>query len=72
VTSIGNYAFERCTALTDFIVSWVIPLNYSDWKMWSIFNGTPLNLATLHVSVGTKAAYEAAGGWKDFGTIVEY
>lgn len=35
------------------------------------FKGVDLNKCTLIVPVGSKASYEAADGWKDFGTIVE-
>ncbi|MDR1161641.1 MAG: DUF6531 domain-containing protein, partial [Tannerellaceae bacterium] len=38
----------------------------------NVFENTPISQCTLHVPIGTKALYEAATGWKDFGTIVEY
>ena len=37
-----------------------------------VFEGTPIASATLRVPAGSKALYQAAEGWKDFGTIVEY
>ena len=37
-----------------------------------VFEGTPIASATLRVPTGSKALYQAAEGWKDFGTIVEY
>ena len=37
-----------------------------------VFKGTPIGSATLLVPAGSKALYQAAEGWKDFGTIVEY
>ena len=37
-----------------------------------VFKGTPIASATLRVPAGSKALYQAAEGWKDFGTIVEY
>jgi len=37
-----------------------------------VFAGTPIASATLQVPAGSKALYQAAEGWKDFGTIVEY
>ena len=37
-----------------------------------VFEGTPIGSATLRVPAGSKALYQAAEGWKDFGTIVEY
>ena len=35
------------------------------------FKGTPIASATLKVPAGSKALYQAAEGWKDFGTIEE-
>ncbi|WP_315324985.1 leucine-rich repeat domain-containing protein, partial [Treponema socranskii] len=37
-----------------------------------VFKNTPIAFATLRVPAGSKALYQAAEGWKDFGTIVEY
>ena len=37
-----------------------------------VFKGTPIASATLRVPAGSKALYQAAEGWKDFGTIVEF
>ena len=37
-----------------------------------VFKNTPIGSATLRVPAGSKALYQAAEGWKDFGTIVEY
>jgi len=37
-----------------------------------VFKNTPIGFATLRVPAGSKALYQAAEGWKDFGTIVEY
>ena len=37
-----------------------------------VFAGTPIASATLRVPAGSKALYQAAKGWKDFGTIVEF
>ncbi|WP_353743544.1 leucine-rich repeat domain-containing protein [Treponema denticola] len=37
-----------------------------------VFEGTPIASATLRVPAGSKALYQAAEGWKDFGTIVEF
>ena len=36
------------------------------------FENVPLASATLRVPAGSKALYQAAEGWKDFGTIVEF
>ena len=37
-----------------------------------VFKDTPIASATLRVPAGSKALYQTAEGWKDFGTIVEY
>ena len=37
-----------------------------------VFENTPIASATLRVPADSKALYQAAEGWKDFGTIVEY
>ena len=37
-----------------------------------VFKNTPIASARLIVPAGSKALYQAAEGWKDFGTIVEY
>ena len=37
-----------------------------------VFKNTPIASAKLIVPAGSKALYQAAEGWKDFGTIVEY
>ncbi|WP_315601960.1 leucine-rich repeat domain-containing protein, partial [Treponema socranskii] len=38
----------------------------------AVFKNTPIASATLRVPAGSKARYQAAEGWKDFGTIEEY
>ena len=38
----------------------------------NVFKDTPIASATLLVPAGSKALYQAAEGWKGFGTIVEY
>ena len=74
VTNLGSDAFLGCTALKDVKVEWTTPLSISD----EIFGtGTTIgridkSTVTLHVPAGTKALYQAAPVWKDFGTIVEY
>lgn len=37
-----------------------------------VFENTPIASARLRVPAGSKALYQAAEGWKDFGTIVEF
>lgn len=48
------------------MVNWTTPLSVPD-----IFSNVYVSAATLHVPVGTKAFYQTAKVWKDFGTIVE-
>ena len=38
----------------------------------AVFKNTPIASATLRIPAGSKALYQAAEGWKDFSTIVEY
>jgi hypothetical protein len=38
---------------------------------YDTFGDVTLNFATLIVPQGCKPLYEAAEGWKDFGTIIE-
>ncbi|MDL2224493.1 DUF4270 family protein [Bacteroidales bacterium OttesenSCG-928-M06] len=68
VTEINHYAFENCTSLKHMQVSWNTPL---DIDSYTVFYNTPLQGCTLYVPAGTKAFYEKAGGWGDFGTIIE-
>ena len=77
VTEIGEGAFEGCENLTDVynlattpqvIDEHTFPVQ-EDWtEQGPVFT---INNITLHVPAGSKAAYEAADGWKYFKTIVE-
>ena len=67
VRSIGSSAFNGCSSLTSFTVEWDNPLAVSN----NIFDNVDLSRATLYVPAGTKAAYQSADVWKDFGRIVE-
>ena len=67
VTTIGNWAFDGCSGLTSVTVEWETPLEINN----SVFSSVDLSNLTLIVPKGTKAAYEAADVWRDFGTIVE-
>ncbi len=66
VTSIGNYAFERCTGLTSVTIGWDTPIDINAFQSSNYKN------ATLYVPKGTKAAYQSTSVWKDFGSIEEY
>jgi len=67
VTEIGASAFEKNTGLQDVTVSWNSPLelNYDS----DPFAGIDKSLVTLHVPVGTIAAYQAANVWMDFNIV---
>lgn len=65
VTSIGYCAFNECPNLTSVKVYKESPLSISSYTFTNRAN------ATLYVPAGSKAAYEAAQYWQDFGTIVE-
>ncbi|MDR0507382.1 MAG: leucine-rich repeat domain-containing protein [Dysgonamonadaceae bacterium] len=67
VTSIGEQAFSGCGNVTDVTVHWTTPLVISS----DVFSSNAIANAVLHVPNGTKALYEAADVWKDFGTIEE-
>jgi len=67
VTTIEGAAFQNCTALTNFRVDWQMPLSVPS----NVFPGVNTATATLYVPSGTKALYQAAPVWKDFGNIVE-
>ncbi|MDR1023035.1 MAG: leucine-rich repeat protein [Prevotellaceae bacterium] len=68
VARVGDYAFNLCTALTLMTVEWTNPINVS----YNIFSNISIEKITLRVPSGTKAAYQAANVWKNFGTIIEY
>ncbi len=65
VTSIGSQAFNECSSLTSVRVIMQDPLPISAETFSNRAN------ATLYVSKGCKAAYEAANYWKEFKMIVE-
>jgi len=61
------FAFQNCIALTDVTVDWTTPLQVPN----DVFDGVNTSLLTLKVPTGTKALYQVAPVWKDFGTIKE-
>lgn len=67
VTSIGELAFNGCNNLTSVSVAWETPIVIGN----NVFSSSNYHNATLYVPKGTKALYEAADVWKDFGNIVE-
>ena len=69
VTLIGDNCFYGCTALQEVTVENPDPSNISLGT--GVFTGVKLADCTLYVPAGSKALYEAADVWKNFGTIVE-
>ena len=61
VTGIGDM-FSDCNKITDVTVPWDSPITIDD----NAFSSETFEDATLWIPGGTKAAYEAANGWKKF------
>lgn len=66
VESIGNSAFSDC-----YFINSVTSLNPIPPTVVSAFSAAVTRSATLHVPVGSKAAYEQATHWKNFSDIQE-
>lgn len=67
VTSIEEYTFGNCLSLNSVTVNWASPLPINA----NVFQNTPISNATLIVPAGTKALYQAASVWQNFGSIFE-
>ena len=67
VNTIGNNAFGKNTALEKMTVAWETPLFIKS----GVFSNTDITKVNLYVPKGTKALYESAEVWKDFGSIIE-
>ena len=67
VTSLGDYAFQKCSTLESIYVSWPIPISAG-----SAFYDVDRKNCTLYVPQGTETDYFLADVWGDFGNIVEY
>lgn len=70
VTEIGDQAFSYWSDLETVAVGMKTPVALESRTFERAF-GSVATL-TLYVPKGSKAAYEAADIWKDFGSIVEY
>ena len=66
VTSLWGISFSQCSSLTSIYCKVQTPPIVESYA----FNNINAS-ATLYVPTGSKAAYAAADGWKDFKTIVE-
>ena len=69
VTTIVSGAFSGCTGLNKVISHATVPPTCSYGEVWYNVNKST---CTLYVPAGTKAAYAAATGWKDFIVIEEF
>ena len=67
VTSIGENAFNPCSGLTTIVSEIEKPFDLGSWA----FSYTTSGEAELIVPKGTKAAYQATGGWQNFKKITE-
>jgi hypothetical protein len=75
VTGIGDFVFAYCLGLKTVFVNWTIPVSLEGSVSYignsAFYNGINLSDLILYVPSGTKAAYQAAPVWQDFGKIVE-
>ena len=67
VTTIENKAFQYCSSLDTVEVDWTTPLSVSS----DMFSASSITNAILSVPDDTKSAYETAGVWNSFGSIIE-
>ena len=67
VTSLGNYAFQKCSTLQSVYVSWPTPISAGN-----AFYEVNRKNCTLYVPQGTEQDYFLADVWGDFGNIVEF
>ncbi|MDR3268470.1 MAG: leucine-rich repeat domain-containing protein [Tannerella sp.] len=65
VTKIKEHAFDVCTNLTEITVHWLVPLDVSA----EVISGIKPGSISLIVPAGTETLYQAAAGWKYFGSI---
>jgi hypothetical protein len=70
VDTIGNNAFSGCSGLKEVRVNRAIPMPLP-WDSY-VFSGMYPDSVVLFVPAGSKSAYQAADGWKDFSNISEF
>ena len=70
VTLIGDNCFTGCSALRSVTVGNPDPASIALGE--NVFSGVALSKCTLYVPNGSKALYESADVWKNFGQIVEF
>jgi hypothetical protein len=67
VRTIGRDAFVGCSSLASFEVRWYPPIDI--YNRYGFAFDSSISQCTLIVPAGTKALYEEALGWKNFGQI---
>lgn len=72
VKEIKGGAFECCDFLKSVSVNWIRPIEISSSVFSSWYYNQIYEQCTLYVPRGTKEAYQAAEGWKDFLKIEEF
>ena len=66
VAEIGKNAFQKCYKLTDvYCYAEVLPITDN-----TVFDGTPIESATLHVPASVIDAYKVSRPWRGFKEIV--
>ena len=70
LATIGGTAFSGCTGLQSIKVHGTWPVDLS--AVTGVFTGVDKTKCILYVPTGSKDAYQAADGWKDFTNIVEF
>jgi len=67
ITTIGNHSFNGMQSLINVSIHKVTPIVIPS----GVFAYMDLSKVTLHVPVGSLAAYRAAAYWSDFATIID-
>ena len=69
LTSIGNYAFNDCSALVTFICNATTPPTLAS----NVFNNTPIasKTGTIYVPDASVDAYKAATNWSQYADIIK-
>ena len=68
LTSISEYAFANITGITSVKVPWLTPITINE----NVFASGAYSSAILSVPAGTKEAYAAADGWKNFEHVAHW